>query len=443
MEGSILCLGSIDLENLKGKRMSKDSRIRVGAPKYNGKRYEISFTVPVALRSYFKTESFWFECPDAGRVSDSIALVPVVANLLPFAWVFDCSLEVPCLDAAFVEAVPKIKQGYVDMLPNVTLGGCLNAHEVVSCETDLSSDCCGSPLLLFSGGADAWCTFVRHVDERPHLVSIWGADIGCSNVSGWVLVDGHSNSVAKAFDVDYSYIKSNFKEMIDYRKLDKSPIMKKAGYAWWHDVQHGIGLLSLAAPLGSAKNARRIYIASSNTEKDKGSYVCASDPTIDNLFVAGQLRGYHDAYELTRQGKIDEIVRYAASSSRQVNMRVCYHVETGRNCCHCEKCARTILEILAASGNPRDFGFDYSPGQFNLLMWRMRHIFRLTYPFYYHDIAEAVRERGIELPPSARWVLSDDIDRICDNKFKRGWERFHKFGANIYHSIRGRVKDSR
>lgn len=71
-------------------------------------------------------------------------------------------------------------------------------------------------------------------------------------------------------------------------------------------------------------------------------------------------------------------------------------------------------------------------------MWRMKHFFRLTYPFYYHDIAEAVRARGIELPPSARWVLSDNIDLICDNKFKRGWERFHRLGSDIYHKLLGR-----
>lgn len=416
--------------------MLEDTCINVKMPVRKGNRYEVAFVVPSALNSYFKVKSFWIECPDAGEVPDSIVLVPAVANLLPFAWVFNFSLEVPCLDASFFEAIPKIKQGYIDMLPKLKLGGRLSVKKVVSTAADSPNNHYGSPLLLFSGGADAWCTFVRHVDEKPRLVSIWGADISCSNDSGWERVDNHSCSVAKMFGDDYSYVKSNLKEMINYRQLDNSPILKEAGYAWWHDIQHGIGLLSLTAPLGYATNACRVYIASSNTEKDKGNYVCASDPTIDNLFVAGHLHGVHDAYEFTRQGKLDEIVRYAEKSLKQINLRVCYHVETGRNCCRCEKCARTILEILAAGGNPEDFGFEYSPWQFNILMWRMRYVFRLTYPFYYHDIAEAVRSRGITLPSSARWILSDDIDRICDNKFKRSWGRFHKFGANLYHSIR-------
>lgn len=408
--------------------------IYVGRPICENGRYIIPFKLPQELYPYFREHSFWFECPDAGEVPGSIAAVPAVANLIPFAWVFDCVLQIETLDRSFYEAIPKIKQGYIDMLPRLSLGGKLKVGNLV----DNNIEACGRPLLLFSGGVDAWCTLVRHVDERPRLVSIWGADIRSNNVAGWSQVDSHSRAVADSLDIAYSYVRSNLREMISYRPLENATLLKKAGYAWWHDIQHGIGLLSLTAPLGYSEKSRCVYIASSNTEKDRGSYVCASDPTIDNYFASGSLVGVHDAYELTRQGKIDEIVRYAAGALRQINMRVCYHVETGRNCCRCEKCARTILEILAAGGDPRDFGFGYSPGQFDLLMWRMKHFFRLTYPFYYHDIAEAVRARGIELPPSARWVLSGNIDLICDNKFKRGWERFHRLGSDIYHKLLGR-----
>ena len=66
----------------------------------------------------------------------------------------------------------------------------------------------------------------------------------------------------------------------------------------------------------------------------------------------------------------------------------------------------------------------------------MRHVFRLVYPEFYYDIAAAVKERGITLPRSARWVLSDDLDSVCDNGFKRGWGRFHDFCAGFYHGAK-------
>lgn len=97
------------------------------------------------------------------------------------------------------------------------------------------------------------------------------------------------------------------------------------------------------------------------------------------------------------------------------------------------------MEILTSGGNPREFGFNYTSLQFAILMWRMEHVFRLVYPEFYYDIAAAVRDRGITLPVTARWVPSDDLASVCDNKFKRNWERFHAFGANLYHGIKDRI----
>lgn len=409
--------------------------ISIGKPVYNNDRCEVAFELPPDLRPFFRTTSFWFECPDAGEVPESIAIIPAVANLIPFAWVFGCELEVASLDKAFYDSIPEIKLGYINMLPKLQIGGTLKVGTVV-CNS--GNPATGRPLLLFSGGVDAWCSFVHHVDERPHLVSIWGSDIPTDNDLGWDVVDRHSKTVAESFNLSYSHVRSNLREMIDYRVLDSSPEMTEAGYKWWHELQHGIGLLSLAAPLGYATGAPIVYIASSFTARDKGTYVCASDPTIDNHFAVGSLRAIHDGYELTRQDKVDSIVRYAQAGNKSLQLRVCYHVSSGRNCCRCEKCARTILEILAAGGRPEQFGLDCPPWKFNILMWRMKHVFRLTYPMFYYEVAAAVRERNIKLPKSAEWVLSDNLDEVCDNDFKRAWERFHNFGAGLYYKLIGR-----
>lgn len=412
-----------------------DSLISIGHPNYKDGRYEINFSVPNCMRKFFRTTSFWFECPDAGKVPDSIVAIPIVANLVPFAWIFNCELRVESLDKEFYLALSEIKQGYASMLPNLHFAGRIEINNIVDNNKEHEY---GPPLLLFSGGVDAWCTLVRHIDEYPRLVSIWGADIRCDNIAGWEIVDEYSRNVAKSLNVGYSYVKSNFWEMINYRVLDSSSIMKKAGYGWWHDVQHGIGLLSLTSPLAYVRKSRIVYIASSNTEKDKGRYVCASDPTIDNHFAAFTVRAFHDGYELTRQEKVDAIVQYAKRSLAPVNLRVCFNVQSGKNCCRCEKCGRTILEILAAKGYPSKLGFEYTRRQFDLLMNKMHYILRLSYPFYYHDVANAVRARGISLPDSASWVLSGNLDRICNNKFKAALRSLRRLGGKIYHAIIGK-----
>lgn len=407
------------------------NKIILGSPVLENGRYTVPFAVPDKLKPFFRSEEFWFECPDAGEVPESIAVVPAVANLLPFAWVFGCELRVRAIDKSFYEAVPEIKRGYDDMVVDLALSGTFSADEII--DNSYSNEG-GSPLSLFSGGVDAWCTLARHSSEKPHLVTVWGADVDCGNESGWKVVDGFSVEVANNFNLDYSYVRSNFREMVAYRVLDGSPLMSACGYHWWHDLQHGIAIIGLTSPLAYACKAPRIYIASSNTEMDK-PYVCASDPTIDNRFAVAGCRAFHDGYELTRQGKVDAIVRYARGSACKVSLRVCYHVQSGRNCCRCEKCARTILEILAAGGAPKDFGFDYTSRQFDILMWRMEHMFRLVYPFYYRDVADAARANAVNLPRSARWVFSKKLDSVCDNGFKRGWDKFHRFGASLYHGI--------
>ena len=71
-------------------------------------------------------------------------------------------------------------------------------------------------------------------------------------------------------------------------------------------------------------------------------------------------------------------------------------------------------------------------------MNKMHYILRLSYPFYYHDVANAVRARGISLPDSASWVLSGNLDRICNNKFKAALRSLRRLGVKIYHAIIGK-----
>lgn len=319
------------------------------------------------------------------------------------------------------------------MLPRLALGGKLEVEKLV----ENNIEACGRPLLLFSGGVDAWCTLVRHVDEHPCLISVWGADIRSDNSEGWSQVDDNSSAVASSLNLSYFHVKSNLREMINYQSLEISPELVNAQYKWWHDLQHGIGLLSLTAPLAYATGAPRTYIASTFFEGDKGKYTCASDPTIDNMFVAGMMRGCHDGYELTRQDKIETIVQYAKREGRRIEPRVCFHVQTGGNCCRCEKCGRTILGIYAAGADPRDFGFRYSTVKLFLLSFRMHYFYRMKIAHYRYIQQDAVEHRD-NIPSCFSWIFSRNLENICDNRFKLVWSRFHGLGGGIYHKLVGR-----
>ena len=50
--------------------------ISIGRPVLDGCRYSIPFSVPEKLKPFFRSDEFWFECPDAGDVPESIAVYP-------------------------------------------------------------------------------------------------------------------------------------------------------------------------------------------------------------------------------------------------------------------------------------------------------------------------------------------------------------------------------
>ena len=65
----------------------------------------------------------------------------------------------------------------------------------------------------------------------------------------------------------------------------------------------------------------------------------------------------HDGYDFNRQQKVKNIVRFCNSQNIKIDVHVCWESQTGRNCCKCEKCYRTILALIAEGAKPQDYGF--------------------------------------------------------------------------------------
>lgn len=347
---------------------------------------------------------------DVTAVPIGIAIIPLLANILPMAWVYDAVVEVPACDANFLACLPEVKRGYEDMYPMVRLGGELKVGDVEENRRSAKGAIC-----LFSGGVDAFCTLIRHVDEHPTLLTMRGADVKLSDVEGWSLVRTHCRDVADDFSVEFHEVASTFRTFLREDVLDKR--VSVSGDGWWHGFQHGLGILSHAAPLAWLLGKSVVYIASSFTAAEKGEYTCASDPTIDNHVRFCGTRVAHDGYELSRQDKVRSIVTYSHSTGVPIKLRVCWESEGGSNCCHCEKCLRTILAIYAEGADPREFGFDYS--DIGRLAKSYRHRFSLLGSDSrmlqrYFPIQKAMRDnRQVdEIPGGLRWFYDGDLPKL-------------------------------
>lgn len=345
---------------------------------------------------------------DISEVPEGVAVIPLLANLLPMAWIYDAEIVVPVCDKDFYDSINDFKKGYKEMYPMLNFGGKITVGE-------LQENVCNGTgsAAFFSGGVDAFNTLVNHANEHPTLLTIWGADVQFEDTIGWERVLKHLKITAEEFKVDFVTIKSSFRRFLDIR-----PLMEKvyaSGDDWWHGFQHGIGIISHAAPVMYAMGKKIVYFASSFTAADKGKVTCASDPTIDNYVRFCGVKVHHDGYEYTRQMKIHNIVQFSHKIKKDIQLRVCWQSSGGTNCCSCEKCWRTILGIYAEGFDPRKFGFYYDDKQLYRLAHRMKYSGdKMFSALRYQAIQKTMRENvnKMDLPKAIRWFYEADINTL-------------------------------
>ena len=319
---------------------AKDRILRIG--------YEISPALEPCFTSARVFEVEYSE--DISTVPESVLVIPFVCNVLPIAWLADATLEIPQLDKEFYEGIPGVLEGYMNMSPMLEFKGEVLVGQLVD-NSYMPSD---KTAAFFSGGVDAFATLVAHIEERPQLITLWGADVKLSDTEGWNRVQQHAVETSKEYGLPFPLlVRSNFRLLVNEGTL--GDLVSASGDGWWHGYQHGIGLIGHAAPFAYLNHWKTVYIASSYTPEIKA--ICASDPTIDNQVRLASTQVWHDQYECSRQLKIRHIVEYCMQTDSKIRLRVCWITEGGTNCCVCEKCIRTIVAILAENANPADFGF--------------------------------------------------------------------------------------
>ena len=341
-------------------------------------KVKITFHTSETLQKLFNTFEFWVEYDlKIDDMDNSILIIPFIANILPISWITNSKIIVDDLDRNFYNSIESFKNGYVNMYPNVTFFDTKIEYNnlVLNNKTDKKTRA-----VLFSGGVDAYTTLYSHLEENPLLITIWGADIETYNNKAWGIMKNMCSDVGKKFNLPNQFIKSNFKEFLNTKELNK--LIVKSNDKWWHGFQHGIGLISLAAPLCWVFNIDILYIASSYTKEDK-NITCASYPTIDENIHFCNTDVIHDQFELNRQQKIEKIAKIANEIKKYQLLHVCWENSSGNNCCKCEKCCRTMLGLLIENESPENYGFEKVNGKFiKNRMYYYNNIDSILYPIW-------------------------------------------------------------
>lgn len=316
-----------------------------------GNHVDYHFEATGILKPYFSTDTMFIEYQeDLSMVPESILAAPFVANIIPLMWVTNTVMWVKELDQTFYDSILRVHDAYQRLYSHFPLKGNLVPANFIENKLDIKRE----SLLLFSGGLDANCTYVRIRDTKPMLFNIQGWYKKLTDIDEAADADiRDENAFAKREGLDCTSAKSNFAIVVKEAMWQKN-IRPKFGDSWWHGFNHSMAFITIAMPLAFKHGIKNIYIASS---VPMGEFcMCASHVTTDSEFrFAGLGKCIHDGSELVRQEKVKTVVAYQKSIGQPYTMRVCSFND--HNCCECEKCFRTVLGLVAEAVNIRDFGF--------------------------------------------------------------------------------------
>lgn len=284
-------------------------------------------------------------------VPDSIAAIPFVSNILPILWLYDATLHIDEIDLDFFNSINAMRDAYQDMYPTETFAGRVIPNKVIA--NDASAN--DKSLVFFSGGVDANYTLLNTLDSKPILATIWGSDLYFKDKVEWEITREKLLSAATRFRLPYTTIKSSFRFFLNYETLNKR-FASRNRENWWHGFQHGIGIISHAAPLAWTRGIKQAYISSSYSPAD-GAVKCASYPTIDENMAFLGCTVKHFGFFKTRQQKVADICRKSEAKNLQIELRVCWESGKNENCGQCEKCLRTYFAVMAEGYKPINFGF--------------------------------------------------------------------------------------
>ncbi len=379
-----------------------------------GNSAEYLWSFDESLSEYFSGEKFIIEYSEnIEAVPKAVLAIPFVTNVLPLIWITDSVLEIPELDKDFYESIPEFKKGYINMFPETEWRGKVEVGKIIDCATKES----GGSIVFFSGGLDATTSLIRHYEENPELAVIWGADIQYDNQDGWDVMYNNILESANNYKLPLNVIHSSFRVFDNETKLH-SDFSQRLKDSYWHGVKHGMAIIGHAAPCAWLKKKKTVYIGSSHTAED-GHVRCASNPIIDNYIRFCGCSVVHDGFELNRQEKANFVVKKSKELRIPVDLHVCWENTSGKNCCNCEKCYRTMVNIWAAGGEPKDYGFNYDYGvfkriyklialkcQYEISQWNK---IAADLKYKIQDIRDKKIRKGL------KWILTFDFDNPDNN----------------------------
>jgi hypothetical protein len=319
---------------------------------------ECSVRSAADLERFFTDESFRtsYDVP-IGDVPEGVLAIPVLAQVCPVAWANGADVYVDEVDATFARALEDVKESLCDM-HDFLEGGTLYARRTIEPEPDSTAE----SGLLFTGGVDSTCSYVRHREESPTLISVrgWTITPDAADDGKWDALRERVSGFAADHDCETAFVESNMLSFLDHPML-LAHYKRYVDGGWYSSVGHGLGLLGLCAPMAYARGMEDLYVAA--THWDGIDLEWGSRPDVDEHVRWAGTRCHHDAYELTRQERLDVIADYVRDEDPELQLQTCNDRMDG-NCGECEKCYRTAIGLRLSGLEPSSHGYPFSDADY-------------------------------------------------------------------------------
>lgn len=307
--------------------------IRPTSPSYrednNSGQHSVTFSIECGDSS---SKEIWYRF-SSGPISDThdfllpVCLVPAMTN--------QSSLKVPGqISAQLLRGVENIQQVFKTWNSKFT---------ILEVETDGISQKRAEPggkvASFFSGGVDSAYTLLKHLDEIDSIIFVHGFDIPLANQALRAEASTAIKTIARKLGKAIIEVETNLREFSDL-------------YARWGEDYNGAALAGIALLL--SPQFRKIYIAASHTYKDL--FPWGSHPLLDNLWSTESVQIVHDGCGANR---VEKTALIANNDVILEHLRVCWENRRGAyNCCECEKCLRTMINLKAIGALERCRAFN-------------------------------------------------------------------------------------
>ena len=335
--------------------------------KLSGRKVTGEIIVPQRHRKYIKSTKF-FAYYDTDIYADpSIINIPLLATILPLAWITGSDVHLNVIDRRFKESMDHLQQDFKKTYSLGPFTTKIKAKKLTDNKISLI-DTEAKTALLFSGGVDSTYSMVKNLEHKPRLLMIWGVDNFPypENKSQWDLIFSTYSEQANRLKLPINLIQTNITQILDEKRINHAfhKVLYNGSFRFL--FQHSLILLPLMAPISIGRFNKLLIASSTGPSRDFTKLPWGSNPSIDEQMVWADLTVRHDGV-IERVEKITSIKPFL--DKYNLLLKVCLKKldRPELNDGNCEKCIRTMITLILSGIDPNTCGFKVDSSTFMIM----------------------------------------------------------------------------